>query len=45
MEQIFVSPQLELAHQAEHFVEIYALVSLLPHNIYVTNKMQFLTLL
>ena len=28
MEQIFVLPQLELAHQAEHLLEIYALGSL-----------------
>ena len=27
MEQIFVLPQLELAHQAQHFLEIYALGS------------------
>ena len=27
MEQIFVLPQLQLAHQAEHFHEIYALSS------------------
>ena len=27
MEQIFVLPQLELAHQAVHFLEIYALGS------------------
>ena len=35
MEQIFVSPQLELAHQAEHFLVILlSAVSLLLYNLY-----------
>ena len=39
MEQIFVLPQLELAHQAQHFLEIYALGSVpIPINLYGSNS-------